>query len=159
MHENGTPSQKKAMSAMHGDDKNSISYEEVKAVAKHPLQTLLHPMIRAEAPLLYRLDLSVCETTDKVGFITSDAPCVWFDSEACKRPPMYQAPALMYKTIEIRFPVSPRQMIVLNRMGLRGYVLANEEIVDELNRINRFHADEHFVVNSNVKKTVWSIHV
>lgn len=68
---------------------------------------------------------------------------------------MYQAPALMYKTIEIRFPVSPRQMIVLNRMGLRGYVLANEEIVDELNRINRFHADEHFVVNSNVKKDVW----
>lgn len=139
----------------HTHSKGAFDYDQVNAMAYYPLQTMLLPLISAETPLLYNLDLAIFDTSDTTGFITSDAPCVWFDSEACKRPPMLQVPALIYKTIEIRFPISPKQMIILNRAGIRGYMSVKSKFVDEINRITRCYAHEYFVVNNNRKKEVW----
>ena len=134
---------------------NTLSYEAVKELATHPIQTMLWSIIQAETPLLIKLDMAILETSESQGFITSDTPCVWFDPESCKRPPLYQAPALAFPTTEIRFPISPNQMILLNQKGFRRRILVPLKIVDELNRITRFSADEHFVVNQNVKKDFW----
>lgn len=143
-----------AMSLSSSNRQQSITYDEVKALAERPLQTAMLPFIQAEAPLLTRLDCVVV-TSRSGGFITSDSPCVWFDAEACKRPPMYQSPALRYESIEITLPVSPRQVILLNCRGLNGYLSARPRIVDELNRRTRFGCTEYFVNSANVTQPIW----
>ncbi|MGH7206763.1 MAG: DUF4238 domain-containing protein, partial [Nitrospiraceae bacterium] len=122
---------------------------------ENPIQKMMGSMIRTLTPLLTRLDIAIFEAEDKIGFITSDHPCVWFDSDAYRRPPLYRAPALMYQTIEITLPVSPRQCVCLSRLGIGGYLPATEAIVNEFNRRTRFHADKYFVVIRNETKPIW----
>lgn len=132
-----------------------ISYEEVQQLYDNPIQTMLFPMIQATTPLLCKLDMSILMTNDDTGFITSDHPCVWFDSEAYKRHPFYRSPAIMYKTIEITLPLSPTHCLFLNRQGTSGYVDVNLQVVNELNRRTRFEAEEYFIVRRNTIRDYW----
>lgn len=153
-----TPEQKRQAAAMHipsSSSKESMSYEDVKQLHDKPLQTMLFPMIQVTTPLLCKLDLAIFVTDDEIGFITSDHPCVWFDPESYKRPPLYRGPALMYKTIEITMPLSPTHCLFLNRHGISGYVETNPKLVDELNRRVRFEAEDHFIVRKNAKRDYW----
>lgn len=119
------------------------------------MESMLVPMVTTETPLLMRLDLLVL-TSAEAAFITSDYPCVWFDPEGYKRAPFYQGPALIYKSIEITLPVSPRQMILLNRQGLSGYTGdLPERIVEEYNRRTRFACSEHFVNCRDATNPLW----
>lgn len=137
------------------NSKGGIGHEEVKQMHNNPLQTMLFPMIQTTTPLLCKLDMVFLVTNDDIGFITSDHPCVWFDPESCKRPPMYRSPALMYETIEITLPISPTHCLLLNRGGMNGYINVTPHAVQELNRRTRFKADEYFVVQKNVKLDHW----
>ena len=143
------------MATPNRDRDRSFSYDEVKAMAEKPLQTMMFPAITTLTPHLARLDFAVFTTDSELGFITSDYPCVWFDPEGYKRPPMFQGPALMYESIEITLPVSPDQIIVLNRRGLSGYFSANERLLDELNRRTRFNCAEYFVNNTQLTRPIW----
>lgn len=138
-----------------GNPKNRIGYEEIKQLHENPLQNMLPIMIESLTPLLYRLDMAVLVTDDDIGFITSDHPCVWFDKDSSKRPPIYQSPALIYETIEITLPIAPNQCLFLNRNGMNGYIDVPTNVVSELNRRMRFEANEYFVVRRNVKKDYW----
>jgi hypothetical protein len=90
------------LSTTHSSEyKKGLNTDEVRAIVENPVATMLLPMINAEAKLLPRLDFAILYADANPGFITSDSPCIWFDSEAYKRPPMYRTPALMYETIEI----------------------------------------------------------
>jgi hypothetical protein len=136
-------------------DRGSLNYEQVKALHENPLQHILAPMIKTLTPLLYKLDMAVLETDDEVGFITSDHPCVWSDPEGYKRPPMYRGPALMYPSIEITMPISPRHCLFLNRGGMTGYITVSPQLLDSVNRTTRFGSDEHFIVRTNFTKSTW----
>ena len=151
------PEQKEAMKSIpfSNDEKHSISFEEAKDVAEHPLQNLLFPQIFATIPLLIKLDFCVLEADSQTGFITSDNPCVWYDPEGYKRHPHYRAPALMYPSIEITMPISPKQLILLNRKSINGNIKIDENKVDEFNRRTRFNCYHYFVVNSKIKKSHW----
>lgn len=135
--------------------RGSFTHEQVKEMVKDPVKTLLRPMINAEAPLLANLDLSILCTKSNPGFITSDSPCVWYDTKGYTRPPLMQGPALMYDTIEITFPVSPSECILLNRQGITGYHDITEDAVRDMNRRTRFHSSEYFVVNHNFTDDIW----
>lgn len=135
----------------------TLSEEESRKVASQPMQEMLAPIITSLTPLLFMMDVVIVETCSSPGFITSDRPCVWFDPEAHKRPPLYQTPALMFESTEIGLPISPQQMLIFKRKfeALRGYAHIKDNIVDELNRRTRFHAHESFIANSNDKKDYW----
>jgi hypothetical protein len=153
-----TPEEKKRAAAMHIPSSTSdggMTYEQVKELHAHPLQLMLMPMIRTVTPLLRKLNLAVFVTTGEIGFITSDHPCVWFDPESYKRPPLYRGPALMYETIEITLPLSPSHCLFFNRQGITGYIDANQDIVDDLNRRVRFEAEKYFVVRRNALRDYW----
>jgi len=139
------------------DNSVTLSGEEVRRIASQPVQEMLTATINTLAPRLLAMDMVVIETNTEPGFITSDNPCVWFDPEAYKRPPMFQTPGLGYETTEITLPISPNQMLIF-RQKLRFpelYTLLPLNVVDELNRRTRFNAYEYFVVNSNTKKDWW----
>ncbi len=150
-----TPEQKRAAGSIASGSGPSLGYEDVKRLAEKPMETMLVPLVQGGTPLLMRLDCLVLTTSAEPGFITSDYPCVWFDPEAYKRPPFYQAPALIYESIEISLPVSPHQLILLNRRGLSGYLDVPEPMIDEFNRRTRFHCSEYFVSSSNATKPIW----
>jgi uncharacterized protein DUF4238 len=151
-----TPQQKRAAASLpRSRSDKSFSYEEVKAMAERPMEMMLVPMIQTMAPLLARLDGIVLETDDVQGFITSDYPCVWFDPEASKRPPLYQGVGLVYQSVEITLPISPRQLIMLNRRRVSGFAKVDGRWVDEMNRRTRFHCSKHFVSNTNATRPIW----
>jgi len=153
-----TPEEKKMMAGpprSREKKRPSLSHDEVKKLAEDPIQHLLLPSISIETPLLCKIDFAILETDAQPGFITSDAPCVWSDPEAYKRPPLHQAPGLMYESIEITLPISPQQAILLNRKGINSYISVEENAVENLNRKTRFNAYKHFIVNSNYKKDIW----
>jgi len=137
------------------DSGKGMGMEDVRRIVESPVETMLFPMIRTVAPLLRRLDFSVLCTNTSRGFITSDAPCVWSDPEAYKRPPLYRSPALGYESIEITLPVSPNLCIFLNRKGMQGYVDIEDHIVSELNRTTRFAAEAHYISNQDGAEDYW----
>jgi len=151
-----TPEQKLAVPRI-GKPANgqTLSYDEVKSMVDQPLQTMLRPSVDAQLPILLKMDLALLVATGSHRFITSDSPCVWLDPEAYKRPPMYRAPGLAYPTIEVSLPVSPRQLILLNWRGADGYFPAEDSMVDECNRVTRFHCVESFVNFENATLPVW----
>ena len=128
---------------------------EVAGLVAHPLPPTIAMALEIEAPILMGMDMAIVDTPNCPGFITSDDPCVWFDPEACKRPPMHQAVGLGYRMIEVTLPVSPRQILLVNRQGRSGYFTMLEDAVDDLNRRTRWVCHESFVVNANVTKPVW----
>ena len=155
--ETATPEQKERAATLvpPSSSDRGMKYDQVKALCENPIQNMLNPIIQTVTPLLCRLNIAVFETDDDIGFITSDNPCVWFDAEAYKRPPLYRSPGLIYESIEVTLPVSPRQCICLNRRGISGYIKATTLTVDEFNKRTRFSADRQFVVRSNQSKKIW----
>jgi hypothetical protein len=150
-----TPEQMADAASLGRGSGPGLSYDDVKRMAEKPVETWLVPLITEMTPLLARLDFAVIECSPNRVFITSDNPCVWFDPQWHTRPPFYQAPALIYPTIEISLPVSPRQVIFLNRQGRVGYFAAGERATEEFNRRTRFHCAEYFIVSSNATKAIW----
>ena len=55
--------------------------------------------------MLFRMSLAILETDDRLGFITSDTPCILFDPDVYKRPPGLRSPNLGNRRIEISCPV------------------------------------------------------
>jgi hypothetical protein len=156
-----TEDEKRSMAAISmGSSKTkkekSMGIAEVRKLVEQPLQIMLGHMISAETPLLARLDVAIWYRNEHdTGFITSDAPCVWFDPEAYRRPPLYRAPALGYETIEITLPISPTHCLFLNRKGVEGYMEVPANIVDDTNRRTRFKSNERFVVRREMTNPFW----
>jgi len=145
-------------------DTPRMGIEQLQALVDRPLQTSLVSHVQATVPLLQKLTNLTVLCTDKTpGFITCDEPVVWFDPEAYKRPPPFQSPALMYKTIEITVPISPRRMLFLGRQNSGWPEFLNldaldidERLVDELNRRTCAFAREKIVVSRNEFRQVWT---
>lgn len=136
-------------------ESENMSYDDVKSMVEKPIETMMIPMIKTETPLLTKLDFAILCTTEKQGFITSDNPCIWIDPEAYKRPSLYQSPALMYDSIEIIFPISPNQCILLNRKGINGYIDFDVKSVNNSNRIIRSYSHQSYISNQNITHNYW----
>ena len=138
-------------------NKGTISHEQVRELANQPLQLTMAPMVRAQVTHYMSMNMAIICTETKPGFITSDAPLVWYDPGSPKRPPLYSAPGLIYDTIEVTLPISPKQLLFISwKDNLEGYIDINEEIeIDRLNLRTLYFCDEYFVVNENTKKDFW----
>jgi len=56
----------------------TFSQDDVESLASAERGALLVPLIETQIPILLRMNLSLFESRDALGFITSDSPCVWF---------------------------------------------------------------------------------
>jgi hypothetical protein len=86
----------------------SLTIDDVKKLADHPIQEMLPTIIEEELSVLARMNLVIFTTEDDIGFNTSDNPCVWLDHQGGRRPPMLDS-----RTIEVTMPVSPKSLAVL----------------------------------------------
>ncbi|MDP1714191.1 MAG: DUF4238 domain-containing protein [Anaerolineales bacterium] len=160
--ENATPEQLESyIPSMSSKDSSVITYEEIKEVADEPLKLLIPTQFKILIPLFLKLDLAIIETSTSPGFITSDDPCVWFDSQL----PNYSrlaGRALISPTIEIHLPISPSQCIFLSRRGEKGYInlsnfgpLREIKSVTEVNWRTRMKSNKYFIVNKKIILAKW----
>ena len=138
-----------------GESKNSLSHDQVRRVAKNPLQSMMSGILDAVTPVLMRMNMLILSTDDPLGFITSDRPVAWFDPEVYKLPPLHRAPALGSPTIEVTMPLSPSQCLMFAWQCPEGYVEAPQIALDELNRKHRALSDQHIVVKSKNINPYW----
>ena len=140
------------------EESSSMTLEEVRELAERPIQGMLSGTVMGVAPMLFKLPFVVLETSTAPGFITSDAPCVWFDPADYQTPRPRFAGGLESPTIQITLPLSPEQMLIFyKRFSLPGaYVhTADHELVNLLNKKTRVAAHEYFVANSPKAPAAW----
>ncbi len=137
------------------DGKKGLSLSEVKEIANQPMQKMLYISIKVQLELFLPMNLSFLCTENSPGFITSDAPCVWFDPEAYKKPAFYRSPGIADRNIEITLPLSPNIMALLSWRSFDTYINLDGKDLDNLNRRTRAHADEYIVVNCNYLNETW----
>jgi len=137
--------------------KRSISHDQVRELANQPLQQTMAPMVRAQVINYMSMKMAILCTKTKPGFISSDAPLVWYDPQSNKRPFPYNSPGLMYDTIEVTLPISPQQLLFISwNDDVEGYIDIDDEIqIDRLNLRTWLYCREYFVVNENIKKDRW----
>lgn len=148
------PDQRKKFETLRGSG-TSLALSEVEKIAEHPLQKMMAESILVQVELLSKLRMTILCTDNNLGFITSDAPCVWYDPEAFKRPFPYNNVGLLFETVEITLPIAPCQLVLLTHKLQNGYIYVSDTIVDDLNRRTRAYANNFFVVNENRTKPIW----
>lgn len=112
-------------------------------------------LMKAEAPVMARMEMAILVTDDPIGFITSDEPCLWFNPEAYKWPPFYRSPGLAQENIEVSLPLTPQHMLLISHKKYELYVKVPQIAVDEGNRLRRFSADQEFVSWTGETKPYW----
>lgn len=156
-----SPLERKALArtlSPSGNHNKSMTLDEVREIAANPMQHILEPMIRGQLRFLVVMQCDVWCTEHENGFITSDDPVVWFDPEAYKRPPLMRNPGLAMPKIEISFPISPQQCLVITHgtdIGKIRYLEAPDRVVSEINRRTRFRCDSHFVSRLGYLEPNW----
>jgi Protein of unknown function (DUF4238) len=150
-----------AASVAPGDDRGSMTLDDVRRITASPMEHTLGFYVAAELPLLPLMRAIILCTNSGPGFITSDSPVVWFNPEWYKNPPIFRSPCFSDPLLEISLPISPEQMLVLTHPdpdnpphGIQ-YLDVFERHVTELNRRTRFECHKEFVVRRNLTEPRW----
>lgn len=128
---------------------------ETKDMAEHAHQRTIQATLQTLPQMLFRMSLAILETDDRLGFITSDTPCIWFDPDAYKLPPGLRNPNLGNPRIEISLPVTPQHALLFTHSKLRGYMRSAPQTVNELNRRVRFGCAESFISKTGETNPFW----
>jgi hypothetical protein len=142
------------------DNRRSMSLDDVRKITASPMEHTLGPHIAAEFPLLMQMKCFVLYGASSTGFITSDAPVVWFDPGWHRKPPLFRSPSFSDPALEITFPVSPDQMLFfmhgeMNPERPVEYREIAENDITELNRRTRFRCDKEFVARTQSIEPHW----
>ncbi|WP_441281065.1 DUF4238 domain-containing protein [Tardiphaga sp. 862_B3_N1_1] len=138
----------------------SMSLDDVRKITSSPMEHTLGPHMAAELPLLIQMRCRVLCTSSKIGFISSDAPVVWFDPEWHKKPPLFRSPSFSDPQLEITLPVSPSQALIfthglIDRERPISYVDIPDHAVTEINRRTRFLCDKEFISRTQTTESRW----
>lgn len=160
-----TPEQRRRVAGMSLPSSGPKMYkEDIERLTHYPVQSLLSSVLRAEVPILSQMVMTIYWTNETPGFITSDEPVVWFDPESINRPPLHRGPALMYKTLEITMPLSPRHLVAIHHdqpmsRGIKSvkYEKAWPETVLAMNRRTVWYAANTVVSCSDTFDERWKM--
>ena len=160
--ENASPEDRaRAVSALSTHDpkkEDHLTLEEVRALVDHPIPASLPSLVSEISPMLFRLPMVILEANDDIGFITSDAPCVWYDPAVYENPSPPGAGGLVSPTLEITLPISSRQMLFFGKKLIleRVYLpILDQSIIDNLNKRTRVKSYEYFVTKKPFVKLAW----
>ncbi len=131
--------------------------EQIRALAERPIQTMLPSAIATVLRMISKMSVSVLCTSDVVGFVTTDHPCVLFDPKGHTLPPIYRGVGLTNPRVELTVPLSPSHcLLISHRANLHGEFWAlPPDSLDELNRRHIAHGNTSFVARENTTKPVW----
>lgn len=153
-----TPDQReRAVSLPSSNRGPSMGKREVQAAVENTMAFTLPPMVKVEMEFLLLMRSRVLCATANAEFITSDAPVTWYDPDAHRKPPLYRSPSFSDPRLEITFPLSPQQTLLITHvedypnLATRRvqteieYVDIDDELVTMQNRRTRFGCHKEFV--------------
>lgn len=143
----------KQMEMAHGaPPKTSLEWEKEKVDA-HKLSVM--QMIPEITKVLYGMNVAFLWTKNKrVSYITSDSPAFLFNSQLQFQ--RFMPPGLTQKHVEVRLPLSPEISVCFSWINnLRGYLIINEDLVHDANRMVYGHSHQYFIANSENLKRRW----
>jgi hypothetical protein len=149
-----TPEEKQraaSVSFPSSQSRPTLSMENVRQITENPMRYTLG-FVGVELPHLVKMHSTILCTDSDPGFITSDAPVIWFDPDWHKKPPLFRSPSLSDLRLEITLPISPDQLLMLTHPRDEvdqqpiQYLDVPEKVVVEANRRLRFQSDKEFVV-------------
>lgn len=154
---------KKVLSAQLPRDtkRPSLSMEDVREIVDRPLQFFLPAALKAEVPILARMQSTFFVAPDNAFFITSDNPSVRYDPEMHKRPLMLRHPGLMFPTVEMTLPLSPRVLLAIThpiheKQGMPvSYVDLSVSEVAALNRRTTAFSDDSLIAHKDKFDPAW----
>jgi len=156
--EAATPEQRQEMASISrlGQEGPGITMKQVERIRDHPIQMAAGPMLEGTLSRFLQMKVAILCTTDPVGFVTSDQPCVWIDPEAYKRAPAYRGVGLAMGSIEVSMPISPMQCLFISHApAWQGYMDISLEQVDEINARHIGACRDAFVAHRNEVRDVW----
>jgi hypothetical protein len=136
-------------------------HDVVRLHKDQPLVFGLVQFVNSLAPYIYSMNCAIFETTLSPGIITSDNPCLWMDPEALNPAYPFRYYGLGSPTLNVLFPLSPRQYVSFADKGPDGYMEwstkpnLEQEAVKSLNRLTALNCDDRIVVCENVLKNEW----
>lgn len=148
----------RALQTPVNNENENISIEDIRDLVDNPVQNLLSVNVMECAPLLFKRPNIILEANGSSSFITSDNPCVWYDTSIYQRPRPFGAGGLISPTLEITLPLSPNQMLFFgSQLKLTGVYMFIEdvEIIDNLNKRTRIFADQFCVTNCSSIRAEW----
>lgn len=155
-----SPSERAKMPKISDDSSsgNSFTIEEARKFAENPITSTLSAIVRQVSPMLFKMPFLIIIIPERFRFITSDAPCVWFDPALFQTDKPFGAGGLISPTIEITLPLSPQQMLLFaNSLEWEGFYLPlmDEQIIDNWNKRTIAFSHEYFVSNQPNTKPTW----
>jgi Protein of unknown function (DUF4238) len=168
--ETATPTQQENIDAFQsltffsGPDGYTGTYETFKTQAENPIQVTLPSDIESKTPLLVSwFKMSVFETDDETGFVTSDCPCVSYDRTQVSKPYGQRESMFASKGLELSLPISPGQMLFFSQLdypayhnisGLKMYS-GRVPVLDELNRRTCLSGATSIITRRNFQRDYW----
>jgi hypothetical protein len=89
--------------------------------------------------------MSILISKEPLGFITSDAPCVWFNPKAHTFPPFYRSPGLAQTDIEVTLPLTPHHLLYFSHVAVPLYIDIKDAEAEILNHRTLGFCDQEFV--------------
>lgn len=142
---------------------------ETQIYAEHGHQLTLGYNIQTIAEWLSRMHLTIFVASGTSRFISSDDPCVWFNPESYRFPPLLRSPGLAQEKIEVTLPLSPTHFAYFSWTDLHeilGTPLDRKEelgvylpipdiILDEMNRRTTGYCDKFIVAQTAEIQDAW----
>jgi hypothetical protein len=104
--------------------------------------------------ILTKMNVAFLCATNENSFITSDAPCVMFNSQLQWQ--RSYSPGLGQKHVELRMPLSPQVAVCFSWVNnVRGYLEIGKDRIHEINRSTFAYSHEYFIARSSRVKRRW----
>lgn len=140
----------------YGDD-SEIPIETVRKSVEKPILTNTAIGFPLLAVLLLNIPVAILCAAPSTHFITSDAPCTWYDPAHYDVPPSPIAGGLASPTLDIVLPLSPTHALWFGRLSHMNhtYFRLSRAIANTVNRRTRLYAHEFFVSNRAAVDGAW----
>jgi hypothetical protein len=107
-------------------------------------------------PWLFSMTLTILETPDEIGFITSDTPCMLMNPDTHKWPPMFRGVGLAHPKTEVIMPLSPRFCLAFSHYSwLAPLIPISDEKLHSMNQATRIHSREFVIGRSGKLSPQW----
>ncbi len=136
-------------------DAKPITSLETAEMVQHAHQDLVMVGLQTQTPMYFAMGMSILVTSDEIGFITSDTPCIWANPKLHTFPPAYRHPALGQKDIEVTLPLTPHHLLLISHTRYPLYVNTKPETVDNANWIRRWECTKEFISWKGETKPYW----
>ena len=131
------------------------SLRTAKMVELAPQQAIASSL-EFEPPMLFKMQMAIFITEDDTGFITSDRPCVWFNPSLRDAPPIYRAPGLGQREIEVTLPLTPHHLLLISHSReFLEYTAATDEVLTNSNSLRRYACSEEFISWKGATRAEW----